>query len=425
MLLTLYRAISVLLGPFASAWLAHRARTGKEDPARLSERFGYARAARPEGALVWLHAASVGEMGVARQIIDALSAREDIAFLVTTGTRTSAELFARRPPPRARHAYAPLDRPDATRRFIAHWRPDLGVFIESDLWPNLIDAAARANVRLALVNARMSAGTLARWRTWSGAGRRLLGAFSLIAAADQRTAAALSHILGRTIAVRGNLKLAAPAPHPDARELARLRAEIGARPVWLAASTHEGEDEIVLAAHARLREAFADALLIIAPRHPERGERVAQLSGAAPRRACGDAVGAAPVYVADTMGELALFYALAPAAFIAGSLSAQLRGHNPIEAALCGCAVVSGPHVESFSDLFAALDEAGACVRAPDAPAIAAAIADFWREPARAARCAAAARSVIAQGAQALDATCAELAALLPGAPVLEAHARA
>ncbi|HRP11169.1 MAG TPA: glycosyltransferase N-terminal domain-containing protein, partial [Terricaulis sp.] len=281
--LAFYRGATATLGAFAPFWLSARARAGKEDSARLGERFGRYTQARPDGPLVWFHAASVGESGVALALIEAMAARNSaLSFLVSTGTRTSAELVARRKLARVQHVYAPLDRGDCVKRFIAHWRPLLGVFVESEIWPNLILEAARADVRLALVNARMSPKTIARWLGWREAGRRLALAFNWISAADARTGEALSALRGSAVAVLGNLKLAAPAPAVDAPARAALAGEIGARPVWLAASTHEGEDKIALAAHALLRKAHPEALLILAPRHPDRGAAIAALAGGAP-----------------------------------------------------------------------------------------------------------------------------------------------
>jgi len=378
-----YRVAVALLAPFAGLWLGARADKGKEDRARLGERFGRYTKARPAGALIWLHAASVGESGVALTVIDALAVRDPaLSFLVSTGTRTSAELVARRAPPRTTHVYAPLDSAGAVRRFLAHWRPSVGAFVESELWPNLILAAEARGVPLALINARMSPKSLARWTRWRAAGSRLLKAFAFIAAADARTAETLREVRGGEVLALGNLKLAASAPRVDAGARDALAAEIGARPVWLAASTHEGEDEIILDAHARLRAAFADALLVIAPRHPERGENIARLAGGAPRRARFEHIGAAPVYVADTLGELGLFYHLAPVALVAGSLLADLKGHNPIEPAKLGAAILTGPYVESFQDVFDALFASGGAVIVRDAESLAQAIALLWRDDA-------------------------------------------
>lgn len=411
--LALYRSAVSAAGVFAGAWLSARARRGKEDPARLGERVGRYVQPRPAGKLLWLHAASVGESGVALTLIDALAARDPaLSFLVSTGTRTSAELVARRAPPRTTHIYAPLDRPDAVQRFFDHWRPDGGVFVESELWPNLILEAESRHVPLALANARMSPRTLRRWMRWRAAARRILKAFRWIAAADARTATTLTELRGSLAPNLGNLKLAAPAPTSDAAAKAALIAELGGRPLWLAASTHPGEDEIVLKAHEMLRATDANALLIIVPRHPERGAAIAALAGGAPRRSCGGAIGAASVYVADTLGELGLFYDVAPVALVAGSLLAHLKGHNPIEPAKRGAAILTGPHVESFEDVFAALKAADAVVEVAGAEALARAVARLWRdEPARA-QLAANARRVAALGAESFDQTVAALAAL-------------
>ncbi len=421
--LTFYRAATAALWPLAGPWLNARARGGKEDAARLGERFGRYAQARPSGPLVWLHAASVGESGVALQLIEALAARRpELSFLLSTGTRTSATLVARRAPPRTTHIYAPLDRARAVRRFFAHWRPDLGIFVESELWPNLILQAERTATPLALVNARMSPASLRRWASWSAAGKRLLHPFAYVSAADMRTGKALSHLRGGDVPVLGNLKLAAPPPSIDASARAALKAALGGRPVWLAASTHPGEDAIVLAAHERLRAEFPDALLIIAPRHPERGGAIAAMAGDAPRRSLGAPIGEASVYVADTMGELGLFYDLAPVALVAGSLLNSLKGHNPVEPAKLGAAIVSGPFVESFQDLFDTLVAAGGANLARGDIELARVVATLWRdEPARA-RQIAVARNVVAQGAAAFGETIDQLAALLPGEA---AHARA
>lgn len=413
--LTLYRAATATLGAFAPMWLGARARQGKEDSARLGERFGRYTSARPAGRLIWFHAASVGETGVALALIEAMAVRDHtLSFLISTGTRTSADVAARRALKRVTHIYAPLDRVDCVRRFLRHWRPDVGVFVESEIWPNLILAAERARVKLALVNARMSPKTLARWRRWRAAGRRLASAFQWISAADARTGEALSALRGAPAPALGNLKLTAPAPHVDARAREALAAEIGARPMWLAASTHEGEDEIALAAHTLLRQTHPDALLILAPRHPDRGAAIAALAQNAPRRSSFAPLRQAPVYVADTLGEMGVLYDLAPVALIAGSLLPHLKGHNPIEPAKLGAAILTGPHVESFEDVFNELFATGAARRVADADEIAAAVAALWADDAMRETQLTAARAYVAQGSAAFDETVAALLALAP-----------
>jgi 3-deoxy-D-manno-octulosonic-acid transferase len=410
-----YRAASSVLGAFAGVYLNDRAKRGKEDPTRLGERFGRYTQARPAGVLIWIHAASVGESGVALALIEALAARNAaVSFLISTGTRTSAELIARRMPARTTHIYAPLDRADCVRRFLDHWRPDVGVFVESELWPNLILESEARGVKLALVNARMSPKTLRRWTQWRAAGRRLVGAFSYVSPADARTKDALTALRPAPVAAPGNLKLAAPAPRVDATARAALAEQIGARPVWLAASTHAGEDEIVLVAHNLLRADFPDALLIIAPRHPDRGGFIAQLADEAPRRSTGAGPNSHGVYVADTMGELGTLYDLAPVSLVAGSLLPHLKGHNPIEPAKLGSAILTGPYVESFQDLFAEMSAAGGALIVTDAPSIAAHVAELWRIENQRAKHLDAARSVTAQGADAFARTVDAISALIP-----------
>ena len=413
--LALYRALSWIAGAGASVWLSSRGRRGKEDVSRVGERYARYTQARPAGALVWLHAASIGESGVALTLIDALAARDQsLSFLLSTGTRTSAELVARRDLPRTTHVYSPLDRPDVVRRFFDHWRPNLGVFVESEVWPNLILEAHARHTPLALVNARMSPKSLQQWRSLPAAARQLLNAFAFVSAADARTATALTELRGKTVSALGNLKLAAPAPRIDPQARATLAAEIGARPVWLAASTHQGEDVIALNAHEVLLKAFPDALLIIAPRHPERGEDISQLASGAPMRSRGQAFTGVPRYIADTLGELGALYDLAPVSLVAGSLLPHLKGHNPVEPARIGSAMITGPYVESFEDLFDDLFAAGGAVKAANAEELARVIERLWSDETARARQVEAARAVTAKGADAAEHTVTALQTLLP-----------
>jgi 3-deoxy-D-manno-octulosonic-acid transferase len=384
-LLSAYAALTTVLGPLLGLWLRWRVAKGKEDKKRLTERFGQASLPRPAGRLVWLHAASVGESGVALQLADGLLGRDPGAhILITTGTRTAEAKVRAAAGDRVKHQFAPLDRPDAARRFIAHWRPDLAVFVESEIWPNLILAAQRAGTPLALVNARLSPKSLESWGRAPKAARAVFGAFASITTADQRTAEGLIALGARRAVYLGNIKFAAPAPPIDVMAHAWLQREIANRPVWLAASTHAGEEEIVLDAHDQVRRAHPEALLILAPRHPERGADVAAMAGAAPRRSLRAPIGEAAVYVADTMGEMGALYSSVPLALVAGSLRPELKGHNPMEPAKIGCAILSGPHVESFEEAFDALRRAGG-VRIVDGPSrIAATISELWGdEPAR------------------------------------------
>jgi len=423
--LSLYRAGTGALAPALTAWLNVRTQMGKEDAQRIGERYGRTDLARPAGRLVWLHGASVGEMGVVLQLQHGLSLRDpDLSFLVTTGTRTSAELFKKRAP-KALHQYAPLDRVPCVQRFLAHWRPDLGVFVESELWPNLALEARAAGVRLALVNARMSESSIAGWRKMKASVRHLLDAFDPILVADSRTAEGLTELSGRSVPAIGNLKLAAAPPQVDESVLKILREQIGDRPVWLAASTHEGEEDIVVGVHSRLRTRHPNALLIIAPRHPERGASVASIAERAPRRSLNEPIGSSPFYVADTIGELGMFYKLAPVSVVCGSLQPGLRGHNPIEPAKLGSAILTGPHVESFSDLYDALFQVRGALTVETPQDLEAAVARLWGDDAERTRLVQAAAGVADAGAPALQATLDALAAHLPAPDRAKTHASA
>ena len=353
-----WRGATMLASPFAPLLLARRAARGKEDRARMGERLGHATLPRPEGHLIWVHGASVGESLSALPLIQRLlNAEEQQHVLVTSGTVTSAAMMKARLPEGALHQYVPLDIPGAVARFLDHWRPDAGLFVESDLWPNLIAAAAARAIPLGLVNARISESSARRWRMAGASATALLGAFDLVLAQDDAFAARFAALGARNVQAVGSLKAdAAPLP-VDENALAALKAMIGARPVLLAAQTHPGEDETILPAHDVLRARFLDLLTIIVPRHIERAGDIAMLCGQRPaaRRSKNEIITAdTAVYIADTLNELGLFYRLAPFCFLGGTL-VPLGGHNPLEPAKLGCAVLAGPHVTSAFTAFDAV----------------------------------------------------------------------
>jgi 3-deoxy-D-manno-octulosonic-acid transferase len=352
--LVMYRAAARVLAPVARLAVHARARAGKEDRSRLSERFGKAALFRPPGQLVWIHGASVGECLSVLPLIDALLAQLQRSVLVTSGTVTSATLMRERLPPRAFHQFVPIDSPSAVERFLRHWKPDAGLFVDSELWPNLISAAHAHGVRLALVNGRMSAQAYAGWRRAPKTARHLLSCFDLCLAQDDLSAERLRLLGASDVRVTANLKADVPPAPADAAKTTKLRDAIGARPVLLAASTHPGEDETVLPAHDALRRHFPDLLTIIVPRHPVRGAEIAMLCGTRKyaRRSEDQLPGReTAVYIADTIGELAAFYRIAPLAFIGGSLVPH-GGQNPLEAAKLARAVMAGPYTDNFAGVY-------------------------------------------------------------------------
>ncbi|MGH7102626.1 MAG: 3-deoxy-D-manno-octulosonic acid transferase [Acetobacteraceae bacterium] len=381
-----------LAAPMLRLWLRRRLAHRKERTGRLAERRGIDPTPRPAGRLIWLHAASVGETVSVLPLVASLGRQDaDLNFLITTGTVTSAALLQERLPGldlgfRARHRFVPLDVPAWVQRFLEHWRPDAAAFVESELWPNLIAGAAKRGIPLALVNARLSARSYRRWRMLApGLAQRMLRTFSLVAARSVEDAERLAILGTRRVEVPGDLKRAAPPLPVDEAERLRLSALLESRPRWLAASTHLGEEEIAAAVHRRLRQEFPGLLTIIAPRHPERGGEIAsQLADLKPkRRALGEDPPAGGIWIADTLGELGLFYRLAPVAFMGKSLTAR-GGQNPFEAARLGAAIATGPHTGNFLVAVARLEAAEALTRIGDGDALAAWVGAMLRDPAKA-----------------------------------------
>lgn len=360
-----YRTLATRADPLFSFLLKRRTLQGKEDPVRVTEKQGFASIARPPGPLVWLHGASVGESLSILPLLERLSeARPDLRFLVTTGTRTSADLMKDRLPATAEHQYAPLDHPAYWDRFYTHWRPDIAIVIESELWPNMIIDANARNIPLVLANARLSEKSARGWSRVNRSIGHLLSAFTLVLAQDDRSAERLSRLGANPVETPGNLKFDAQPLTADAAALESLSTQIGGRPCWVAASTHEGEEALVGRVHVALKNAFPNLLTILAPRHPARGSDVLHelrengLSVA--QRSRNDAVSReTDVYLADTLGEMGLLFRLSSIAFIGGSF-VDVGGHNPLEAARLDSAVLFGPQMFNFEEAARLLLDAGA-----------------------------------------------------------------
>ena len=362
MTLRVYRTLSAAAVPLAPVVIRQRLKQGKEDPARVDERRGMTSDPRPHGPLVWIHGASVGEVLAAAALIERLRAL-DLGILLTSGTVTSAGIAAKRFAPDVIHQYVPYDSPRYVARFLDHWQPSLALFIESDLWPNLILAAAARRLPMVLINGRMSQRSFPRWRRMPATIAALLGAFEVCLAQSETDAERFSALGGRNVVTTGNLKLDVSAPPADDARLQRLMAATRGRPVIVAASTHAGEEEILIEVHRELKSRFPALLSVIVPRHPARGEAVAGMIAAAGLHAALRSHQDLPtattdIYVADTIGELGLFYRLARVVFMGGSL-VEHGGQNPIEAVKLGAAIVHGPHVFNFADVYDALDAAG------------------------------------------------------------------
>ncbi|WP_036283060.1 3-deoxy-D-manno-octulosonic acid transferase [Methylocystis sp. ATCC 49242] len=385
-LLKLYRAATILATPFAGVVLRRRAGQGKEDLARLDERMGLASRPRPEGRLVWLHGASLGESLSLLPLIERFIQR-GAEVLVTSGTVSSARVLAARLPAGAFHQYAPLDAPKFVERFLDHWRPDIAVFAESELWPNMVAAVRARNVPLVLANARISRKSAERWRNLPGAARIVFGAVDLCLAQDSDNAARFLALGAPCVRITGNLKFDVPPPPVDAARLAEFNGAVGARPVWAAVSTHPGEESIILEAHAELAQQIPSLLTVIVPRHRERGPEIAQMARdrgyvTALRSQDGEPRRDVDVYVADTTGELGLIFRSVGVVFMGKSLVPG-GGQNPIEPAKLGCAVLYGPNVENFNEVYSELAAAKAAARVTDAAVLARAAHYLLSEPAR------------------------------------------
>ena len=427
---TLYAALTTMALPIIELVLNHRKDRAREDPARIAERRGAASRPRPQGPLVWIHAASIGEALSVMRVIERLLERYPaLNILVTTGTVTSANLLAAQLPERAFHQFAPVDRPAWVRRFLDHWRPDAAFWVESELWPNLVFQSQARGIPMVLLNARMSPRSFSRWQRMPGLIGRLLEGFNLVMAQDEVEAGQLRALGADPVTAPGNLKYAAGPLPADEAALAALSEAVVGRRCWLAASTHEGEEEIAAYAHKRLARDRPDLLTIIVPRHPLRGiaiaEKLAGLGLTVARR--GD--GALPdadtdIYVADTLGELGLSYRLAAVSLVGGSLIPH-GGQNILEPARLDCAVVHGPHMENFRAITDEMSAKGAAVEVADAEELVKAVGQLLDDENLRTRVTAKARAIAMEKEGVLDATINQLEPVLAGITARAADATA
>ncbi len=387
----LWRGTGYLLGPLVRLWLQRRAARGKEEPARLSERLGIPGLQRPEGRLVWCHAASVGEAQALLPLLQALRRRESgLTLLLTTGTVTSARLVQQRRAGMPEgdgilHQFVPVDLPGAVDRFLDHWRPDLAVWTESEFWPGMLNGLRHRGIPALLINARLSDRSCRRWQAAPGTARWLLGSFAAIYAQTHGDAERLRRLGARDVQEVGNLKLAAPPLPVDEAAVAEWQQRLQGRPRWLVASTHPGEEPLAVLAHRFLEPHFPGLLTIIVPRHPERGPALASELGAPDLNIALRSRGEMPdaktdLYIADTLGELGLWCRLSPLVAMGGSLIPH-GGHNPLEPARLGCAVIFGPHMFNFTEAGAGLIAAGGARQFGDSSGLAEAAAALLQQP--------------------------------------------
>jgi len=375
MMACLYHAATTLAEPAAPLLLRARLWRGKEDEARLDEKLGRGSGTRPEGRLIWVHAASVGESLSVLPVIERLRRNGEVAVLVTTGTTTSAAIMAGRLPEGCFHRYAPLDGPRAVTRFLDRWRPDAALWVESELWPNLVSETQRRGIPTALVNGRMSPRSFRRWRRLPSMARAMVGGFDVVLAQSEADGARLTALGARHVVTAGDLKAAAAPLDADDAALERVSHAIGDRPVWAAVSTHAGEELIAGAVHRRLAPHVPGLLTVIVPRHAHRGDAIeTELTDRGlkvVRRSRNELPGpGADIFLGDSMGEMGLYLRLGNPVFVGKSLLHE-GGHNPREPALLGRAVLFGPHMENVQQAADALLTAGGAVQITDEESLA------------------------------------------------------
>ena len=341
---------------------------GKEDSMRLNERRGVTKLSRPKGALIWLHASSVGESIASLTLIDKLlKTLPNYNILVTTGSVSSARLLKERLPQFVIHQFVPIDRKLWIQRFLNHWQPNLAIIMESEFWPTQIKQLKKRNTPILVINGRLSESSYSRWRLAGSMTRTIFGNLDLVLATNDQQAKRFSNLRAPYVQVVGNLKRSAPKLPLDADSAQDIIKQVGSRPVWLAASTHEGEDLPILKTQKKLLIQFPNMLTIIVPRHPKRGidiEFLAQKNGlsVARRNKSEEIKPETELYIADTMGEMSLFYNVAHCVFVAGSL-VPVGGHNPIEPAHFNCAIFFGPLMAKNQEISEEMIEKNAAIQ--------------------------------------------------------------
>ncbi len=354
-MLWIYRLLTKLANPLITYHMGKRLKKGKEHPERIQERFGMITKPRPEGFLIWLHAASVGESLSSLPLIKRLQHNfPDAHFLLTTGTMSSAQIMHQHMNDRCFHQFIPIDLPDAVHNFLSHWRPDFVLWIESDLWPNILSGIQKNGTKAFLINARLSDRSFKTWGYLKFFAKSILGAFHHIYAQSEEQANRFEYLEAKSVSVLGNLKFSVPPLACNIEELDKFRESIGGRNIFLAASTHEGEEEVAVKAHLTLKKYFPNILTLIAPRHPHRADSIEKMIrqfGLSVTRRTNSLLPTeeTDIFICDTLGEMGLFYQLAPIVFLGGSL-VPIGGHNIIEPAHFDCVILHGPNGQNFQE---------------------------------------------------------------------------
>lgn len=379
-----YAALMTGLSLLAPIWLKHRVKAGKEDLPRLSERYGQAEKPRPMGTLIWMHGASVGETKTLLPVVERLLATDkNRHILVTSGTLTSAKLMEDSLPDRALHQYLPLDAPHYVRRFLDHWQPNLAVWMESEIWPNLIFETHARSIPMALINARMNPKSLRGWDKRRRFAKPIFDCFDIILPSDTQTADWLSQLLDTNILVLGNLKYDAPTLPFDAQEVDALKEAMGNRPLWTVASLHAEEMQTVITAQKSLKHS---AGLILVPRHPSEATSRMIIADHPDLRFAIRSKGQKPtpqtdIYLFDTFGEMGLAYRLGTLALVGGSLDSSLLGHNPLEPIRLDIPTVTGPYFSSFAEVYQPFIENNAIVTIAEPQELTQIIGDMLNKP--------------------------------------------
>ncbi|MEO3386244.1 lipid IV(A) 3-deoxy-D-manno-octulosonic acid transferase [Mesorhizobium sp. CAU 1741] len=376
-MLTTYRWAGAAAYPIVGTYVAWRASRGKEEHSRRRERYGRAGHDRPEGPLIWVHAASVGETVAVTPLIEQC-VDYGINVVLTTGTVTSAQLASERLGDRVIHQYVPLDLKPAVSRFLDHWRPDLAIMAESEIWPMTILELGARRVPQVLVNGRLSDRSFASWSKRSFVAEALFENLAHVVAQSETDAERFRALGARPVTVSGNLKVDTVPPPVDENELTMIRGQIGRRKVWAAVSTHAGEEAVAAEVHARLRERHPDLLTVIVPRHPERADAIAAHAASMgltiARRSIRDKISPrTDIFLGDTIGEMGLYLRLCEIAFVGRSLTGE-GGQNPLEPAMLDTAVLSGRNVQNFRETYHKLSTQGGARFVADADGLARAV---------------------------------------------------